>query len=165
MRPGEFFAMPTPPYEEHVLGARDVCSNCLRLIRVERIDPYRSNDLQAEARLSRRERVTKVGYGPSEQVKDSKGIFCECGVESARHRIWDGDDVDRERFKDLIRHVIRTLELKRVTLKRTEAAAYALQKFDDGSGVDEALATGIEAGVVAAAAGGHEHDHDVQSVA
>ena len=61
-------------------------------------------------------------------------------------------DVDRERFRALLKATLRTLAAKGVTLRRKETAAYALQAFDDGKGPDAALAEAIDAGIVAAAA-------------
>ena len=145
--------MTDTPYEDHLLGARDVCSNCLRLIRVERLDPTRNGfGHELEETYERRRETTEVAYGPSDAVSESKGVFCACGVESARERIWQAPDIDRERFKALLKHALRTLALKDVTLKRKEAAAYALQAFDDGAGPDAAIAEGVESGVVAAVA-------------
>jgi len=147
--------MPTPPYEEHVLAAPDVCSNCFALIREERVDPTRSGlTRDLETSYQRRRRTTTIGYGPGDAVSEHKGVFCRCGVENHRHRIWEQADIDRERFRDLLKALLHSLARKDVTLRRQEAAAYALQRWDDGAGVDEALATGMEAGIVAATAGG-----------
>jgi len=142
--------MPTPPYQEHVLGAADVCSNCFRLIRVERVDPTRSGmGVEYETTFQRRRRTTSVEYAPHEEAKEHKGVFCECGVESARHRIWSAEDIDMDRFEELTQNLLATLAAKDVSLKQKEAAMYALQKFRDGGGPDQALATGVEAGIVA----------------
>lgn len=138
------------PYEDHYLGAPDVCSNCLSLIRVERIDAYRSNDLKAEGTLTRKRDTTTVDYHDSDPIPpQSQGTFCACGVESARDRIWSGEDIDRTRFEDLLTNLIRTAEAKDIDLKRKETVAYALQKFKDGAGTDDALATALDAGIVA----------------
>lgn len=148
-----FFTMPTAPYEEHLLAAPDVCSNCLRVIREERVDPTRSGlGRDYEQTYQRRPDTTVIGYGPSDAVSDSKGVFCECGVEGHRERIWTAADVDRDRFRELLTAAVRTLVEKDVSLKRQETLAYALQRFDDGAGPDEAIATGVEAGIVANAA-------------
>jgi hypothetical protein len=145
--------MPTAPYEEHLLAAPDVCSNCLRLIREERVDPTRSGlGRDYEETYQRRPDTTVIGYGPSDAVSESKGVFCECGVEGHRERIWTGD-VDRDRFKDLLTNAIRTLETKDVSLRRKETLAYALNAYDAGDGPDQAIATAVEAGIVAHAAG------------
>jgi hypothetical protein len=143
----------TDAYAEHVLEAADVCNNCLRLIRVERIDPARSGVAREfEATFERERRHTSVEYAPAESVSDHKGVFCACGVEGARDRIWSGDDLPRDRFKDLVQHLLATLDRKDVTVKPRETAAYALQAFDDGAAVDQALARAVDAGIVAAAA-------------
>lgn len=143
----------TGVYEDHFLSARDVCTNCLRLIRVERVDPVRGGIVnKLDSHYERRRRVTQVAYGPGDEPTQSKGVFCECGVESARERIWSGDDVDPDRFEELLSAALETADRKDITLKRKEAAAYALQAHKDGKGPDEAIATGLEAGVVAAVA-------------
>lgn len=148
----------TTPYQEHVLGARDCCSNCLKLIRNEAVSPIRRDDRTRDSgawtttyeRIPRRTSVEYPGVG--DEVTHAKGTFCECGVESARERIWSAEDLSRERFKDLLRNVLQTLREKGVTVKPKETAAYALQAFDDGDGPDAALAEAIDAGIVAAAA-------------
>jgi hypothetical protein len=143
----------TDAYQDHILEAADVCSNCLRLIRVERIDPVRNGmGGEYEATFERERRHTSVEYGPADSVSDEKGVFCHCGVEGARDRIWSGDDLARERFKTLTKHCLQTLARKDVTVKDRETAAYALQAFDDGAAPDQALARAVDAGLVAAAA-------------
>jgi hypothetical protein len=145
------------PYEDHLLNASDVCSNCLSLIREERVDPTRSGlGRDYEVTLQRRKRATIIGYGPSDAVSESKGVFCECGVESARERIWTAADVDRDRFKTLLANAVRTLETKDVSLRRKETLAYGINAYDAGDGPDQAIATAVEAGIVAQAAGGQD---------
>jgi len=142
----------TEAYAEHVLEARDVCNNCLRLIRVERIDPVRSGVAREfEATYERDRRHTSVEYAPADSISEHKGVFCECGVEGARDRIWS-EGLSRDRFKTLVQHLLRTLERKGVTVKPRETAAYALQAFDDDVAPDQALAQAVDAGIVAAAA-------------
>lgn len=154
----------TTPYNDHVLGAADVCSNCFHLIRQERQSPIRRDDRTPDSgawtttyeRVPRRTTVEYPGVG--DEPTHAKGVFCECGVESARERLWSGDDIERERFRKLLKTVLRTLDAKGVTLKPTETAAYALQAFDDGAGVDEALAEAIDCGIVAATAANSSDD-------
>ena len=154
----------TTPYQDHVLGAKDCCSNCLQLIRAEAVSPIRRDDRTRDSgawtstyeRIPRRTSVEYPGVG--RDPTHAKGVFCECGVESARQRLWDAADVDRERFRELLKNVLRTLTEKGVTLKRKETAAYALQAFDDGAGPDAALAEAIDAGIVAAAAADRTDD-------
>jgi hypothetical protein len=147
------------PYQEHVLGAQDVCSNCLKLIRAEAASPIRRDDRTRDSgawttdyeRIPKRTTVEYPGVG--RDVTHAKGTFCGCGVESARERIWSSGDLSRERFKELLQNVLRTLDEKGVTVKRQETAGYALQAFDDDKGPDAALAEAIDAGIVAAVAG------------
>jgi len=148
-----FLLMPTEPYEEHLLAAPDCCVNCLRLIRVERIDPTRDGfGTEFESHFSRRKRTTSVEFAPSDAPPRSKGVFCECGVEGHRERLWSPGHISRDRFKQLLVNAVRTLELKDVSLKRKETLAYALQAFDNGAGPDAAIAEAIDAGIVAQAA-------------
>jgi hypothetical protein len=145
-------------YADEILDDSSVCSNCFRQIRVDRIDPHRSDTLNEEwvTRSERHKRNTTIEYGPADRVSEQKGTFCQCGVESARERIWSDEDVDADRFRGLIQHVIETLEAKGVTLKRQETAAYALQARRDGTAVDAALAQAVDAGIVAAVASSRE---------
>jgi hypothetical protein len=151
--------MPTEPYEEHLLAAPDACTNCLRLIRVERIDPTRDGfGTEYESHFSRRKRTTSVEYAPSDAPPRSKGVFCACGVEGHRERLWSPDHVSRDRFKQLLVNAVRTLELKDVSLKRKETLAYGLQAFDGGAGPDAAIAEAVDAGIVAQAASSDSTD-------
>ena len=141
------------PYAAHILDASDVCSNCLRLVKHERVDPIRGGlSRQLDAHLERDRRRTSVDYGPHECPPRSKGVFCHCGCEGAHERLWDPTDVDEQRFKALLKAALRTLEEKDVTLRRKETAMYALSHFDDHGDVDKALSVALEAGIVAAVA-------------
>jgi|APHM01.1.fsa_nt_gi hypothetical protein len=138
------------PYADHLLDARDVCSNCFQLVRIERVDPvmYRegfSDDL--DAKLSRRKRTTTREYHDSDpNPTQCKVTFCECGIEGTSERLWDPTDLSRERFKDLLRAGVETLEHKGVSLDRArkrETLAYALQSFDDSGDADRAFAEAL----------------------
>lgn len=140
------------PYAQHLLDATDVCSNCLRKNRVERVDPVMGRGLTTEldSHYSRDKRRTSVEYhdGGDEPTK-AKGVFCECGVEGSHERLWSPTEIEREHFKDLLVHAVATLERKRVDIRRRETLRYALSHFDDHADADRALANGIEAGIVA----------------
>jgi len=139
------------PYHEHIIGAKDCCSNCLRLIRVERVDPARSGiGREYESRLERNRQTTTIGYGPADSMSERKGVFCTCGVESARERIWADADVDTDRFREFVQRMLRTLDAKGVTVNQKRTAGHALQARRDGAGVDDALATGLDHGLAAA---------------
>jgi len=142
------------PYADHIVDASDVCNNCFRRIRVERVDPTRAGlAREFETTLTRNRRTTVVDHGPAESVTDQQGTFCEaCGTESAYDRWWADADIDTDRFRDLVRQLLRTLEAKGVTVARKPAAAHALQAWRDGDSVDEALATGVDAGLQSAVA-------------
>jgi hypothetical protein len=139
------------PYTDHMLGAPDVCNNCFRLIREERVDPTRSGiGREFETSLTRRDETTEIGYGPSTAVSDSKGVFCDCGVESARDRLWSYTEPDRERFKELLQNAIRTLERKDVTAERETLATHALAAWTAGHNVDGAIEIGLDAAIATA---------------
>ena len=152
-------------YQEHLLNARDVCANCLRVIRIERVDPARSGMIREyESHYERNPRTTEIAYGPADSVTNVKGTFCDrCGTESpdADDRIWtserteDGtliDTVDDARFETLVKQAIATLDWKGVTLQAQDFAAHALQQRKDDATVDEALGAATEAAIVAQAA-------------
>jgi hypothetical protein len=146
-------------YQEHLLDATDVCQSCLRQIRVRRIDPYRSNDLEAAATLSRKKQNTEIGYGPSESVTEQKGTFCsECGTESAFDRTWESVDFHDpdgpygfEHFKSLCQNAMRSLEEAGVSIDRHAFATTALSRYQDGHGIDHCLGEATEHAIVSAA--------------
>lgn len=138
------------PYADHVYDANDVCRNCLRVVRQERLDPTRTGmTREYEERLERDPRTTEVCYGPGETVTDHKGVFCDCGVEGVHARWWDEDDVDRERFRDLAANLLTTLEQKRVSVHKERTVGMALQAWRDGADIDAAFARGVEYGLAA----------------
>ena len=145
----------SPAYFEHLLQAPDVCINCLRVIRVERVDPARSGlTREFESHYERNQETTEIGYGPSRSASEAKGVFCDhCGTEGPDHRYWDdaGDDrLDDERVRELIQNTIRTLEAKDVTVDRRTLAARALQARENDEHIDDCLGDAIEAAIVAA---------------
>ena len=139
------------PYAERLLDAPDVCANCLRIIRIERVDPARGGvTREFESHYERDPTTTEIAYGPADSVGEQKGVFCaECGTEGAHDRIWRDDDVDGERFRELVQHAIATLEAKGVTLSRQDFAAHALTHFAEDVGVDVALSKATDAAIVA----------------
>jgi len=141
-------------YQEHILNAVDVCANCLRVIRVERVDPTRNGLVREyESHYERHRRNTEVAYGPAESVSDVKGVFCDrCGTEGAHDRIWRSEDVGDERFEALVKRAIATLGYKGVTIRAQDFAGYALQHRRDGATVDEALGAATKAALAASAA-------------
>lgn len=157
-------------YQEHLLDASDICQSCFRQIRVRRIDPYLSTDVEAAATLSRKKRNTEIGYGPAESVTDEKGTFCdECGTESAFDRVWSSVDfhdpelpLDYERFKELAKNAMASLEAKGVDIDRHSFATTALARYQDGHGIDYALGEATEHAIVSAAMdSANEREHRV----
>ena len=141
-------------YQEHILNATDVCSNCLRIIRIERVDPTRGGMIRDfESHFERHPHNTEIAYGPADSVSNVKGVFCDrCGTEGAHERIWRSEDVDDARFEELVKQAIATLDWKGVTLQAQDFAAHALQQRKDDATVDEALGAATEAAIVASAA-------------
>jgi len=144
----------TDAYQEHLLNATDVCMNCLRIIRVERVDPSRGGMIREyESHYERHPNNTEVAYGPCDSPSNAKGVFCDrCGTEGAHDRIWESEDVDDERFGELVKQAIATLDYKGVSIQPRDFAAHALQHRRDEATVDEALGAATEAAIVAQAA-------------
>jgi len=141
-------------YQEHILNAIDVCANCLRVVRVERVDPTRDGMIREyESHYERHRRNTEIAYGPADSASNVKGVFCDrCGTEGADERIWRSDDVDDARFETLVKQAISTLDFKGVSIQPRDFAAHALQERRDDATVDEALGAATEAAIVASAA-------------
>ena len=142
-------------YAEHIFDASDVCRNCLRVIRVERVDPSRGGMIREyESHYERHPTHTEIAYGPADSVSNVKGVFCDrCGTEGAHDRIWRSEDVGDARFEELVKQAIATLDWKGVTLQAQDFAAHALQQRKDDATVDEALGAATEAAIVAQPAG------------
>lgn len=149
-------------YQEHLLNASDVCQNCLRRIRVERVDPTRSGmRVEYETYMSRHERHTEIDHGPAESVTDQQGTFCtHCGTETAFDRVWDDVDfadpelaLGEARFRELCKNAMRSLEAKGVSIDRHAFATAALSAFDAHEPVDECLGNATEHAIVVAAMG------------
>jgi hypothetical protein len=132
----------------------DVCQNCLRIVREERQprdpDRGRSDVTVRESKWSRRKDTTEIAYGPADSPAEAKGVFCSCGVEGSFVRIWDSEDVDHDRFRALLKRLVRSLKHKGVTVDRKATVTHALQARRDGAGVDDALAEGVRYGLARA---------------
>lgn len=148
--------MSTPVFQERVLNAADTCSNCLGLIREERaqVPPAerRRNRTYPSAKYARRMDRTTVEHVPSSSLTESKTIFCSCGCTTSYDR-YRSEIVGPERFRELLKQAIHTVEQKGVTLSREHAVKRALKlgcpsetQFPAYS-ADEAIAEGIEYGV------------------
>jgi len=141
------------PYADYILDAPDVCSNCFRRIRVERVDPVMARDglrHELDSHYSRHEQNTSVEYHDGgDEPTQCEGVFCACGVEGAHERLWSPDDVSRARFEEILKTAVQTVEEKGVNLRTKETLMYALHHFDDKGDVDRAISAGMEAGIVA----------------
>lgn len=152
--------MPQPVFQERLLNAADVCSNCLGIIREERdgvpVRLQKENRTYPTARYARNQQRTSVEHVPSDSPTDSRVTFCDCGCTSSYDR-FRSEIVAPERFRELLKTAIKTVESKGVTLSRRHAIRRALDlglatesKFPAYS-TDEAIAQGIEFGVTMAA--------------
>jgi len=150
-------------YQEHVLSAPDVCSNCLRLVREERTDPARKWR-DARSYYARNKATTEIDYAPAETVSETEQVFCECGCSSAFDRVWDDRDIGPRRFRRMLKRLIRSLERKGLSIDRQRMAAHALQAYGpqtttDGdvririvTDPDAALSQGLNVGLMSAVA-------------
>ena len=144
-------------FQEHVLNAHDICNNCMGRRRREALRPRKhATDEEYYERVRWR---TSVENTPATVVADSRRVFCKCGVDSAYTRIWEDEDVDRDRFKRMLKRLLDTLdEVAAVAVDHQRVAAHALDAFDripeaDTHGpfretrpltIYEALAAGVE---------------------
>jgi len=155
------------PYGEYLLDADDVCKNCFRLVQLDRPRTQTStgrSDVSVELTAATRHPTeTTIEYAPHRIPPRSKGAFCSCGAESTYERLWNPETVSRDRFRDLVKAAIETLEAKEVTLRRKEAAMYCLHHFDENDDADRALANGLDAGIVAAAAAEDSADDQLRA--
>jgi hypothetical protein len=135
-------------FRDKLLHSPDVCSNCFALLKQERIDPVRwSQDRELDSTYERVLEQTEVGYHATHSVQptQAKEVYCRCGTADAHDRYWSAEDVDAEKFRELLRAVIRTAEAKGISFRRKTAAEYALQRHKDTGEVDAALALGLDA--------------------
>lgn len=115
-------------FEHEIWNASDVCQHCFCRRRREAIRPRRYQD--DEHYLERDREQTDIGYAPTGSMSDSRGVFCECGVPSAFTRNWSVDDLDRDRFHELVKNLIRTLEAKAFDVDRVEFARVAIHGWN-----------------------------------
>lgn len=136
------------PYADHLLDASDVCSNCLRKTRLERVDPVRGGiTRELDSHLERDDRRTEIGYGPADRVSEQKGVFCTCGVEGSFERVWR-DEIGPQQFRRLLKNTMRTLAEKGVSYRRKTMAGTALQEFRNRVDARGTLFPFLEAGTV-----------------
>lgn len=155
---------PEGPYRDLIYNGNDVCRNCLRLVRRERIDPVRGTvGVEYEESLERDPRTTVVAFGPGESISDHKGVFCECGCEGVFTDWRDETDVDREKFKELATNLIRTLDAKGVTVNREETVGMAFERWRDGDPIDEAFARGVDHGLAVATRRGTDDERQTET--
>jgi hypothetical protein len=136
-------------FEDKFLHSPDVCSNCFSLIMIERMDPVRwSQERELDSTYERVKPETEIGFHSTHSVEptDCKEVYCSCGMSDPYDRLWSAADIDRDRFEQLLKNVVRTARRKGISHKRKTTLGYALQRYDDTGQVDTALALGLDAG-------------------
>jgi hypothetical protein len=146
-------------YQEHVVDAPDVCSNCFRPIRRERSRTTSATDRSdvsvEKSPYTRVREHTEVDHHPASPPTESITVWCVCGTEGAYDRYWeDGDDrcLMMSRFKQFLTCSIRTLERKSISLDRETCVRHALSHYRDHHDYDAAIEAAVEAGIQAAVA-------------
>jgi hypothetical protein len=152
-------------YQEHVLDAPDVCSNCFRPIRRERSRTTsatgRSDVSVEKSAYTRVQKHTEVDHHPESTPTKSITVWCDCGTEGAYDRYWedgDGRCLTKARFERFLARSIRALERKGVSLDRETCIRHALGHYASKHDYDAALKRGIEAGIQTAVASTAQDD-------
>lgn len=112
-------------FQERILNASDTCSNCFAR---QRRDAVRPRNYDPDEIYSERIRAqTTVEDVPDAAPSEAGTLFCRCGAHKHHTRIWDDDDVDRERLTELVINTLRTLDGKgyRVDSRRVAEVARA----------------------------------------
>lgn len=146
-------------FQERVLNAPDVCSNCFGIIREEHeivpLKQRKRNRTYPTQKYTRYRRRTTVDHLPDVEPTHDHATFCECGTPGAFDRYRD-EIVGAERFRELLKTAIRTIEKKGVSLSREHAVRRAFElglatssRFPICS-ADVAIAKGIGYGVTRA---------------
>lgn len=138
-----------PAFQEHVLNAPDVCNNCFSLVREDRDEyvpdrffnkarlgeldtvsrPSDGRGFVKTARYARVDNQTEECYPPTEYPTNSKRIYCECGASGSFDRIWSDQDIDKERFKEFVRHLHAALAHKRIAHDAQTFARHAVHCY------------------------------------
>ncbi len=110
-----------PIFQDEILSASDVCSNCFAR---QRREVSRGADKWGDEQtyFERCRWQTIVEDVPGPVVHDAGTLFCDCGAGGAYTRIWDARDLHTERRKALIFAAAETLQAKgfRVTRRFAE---------------------------------------------
>lgn len=135
-------------FQQLFLSSSDVCSNCFKERRVEVAVPRRKwDDLDTVPTESRPAEHTTSEWVPGPPVSKAELRFCSCGAHGAYTRIWDDDDVDDDRFAELLKAAIMTALAKDYELTRPEVeeiASTARRRRRRGDSVNDALAAGFD---------------------
>lgn len=130
-----------------LLNSSDICSNCFRQSRVDvTADRRRWDDLDEERTESRPAEHTTLDYVPNVPVSQARHRFCSCGAHGAHTRIWEDDEICRQRFSTLLKSSITTAQAKGVRMTRTELTRLvntAIHHRRNGDSVNDALSAGF----------------------
>lgn len=111
-------------YREHIRNNPQFCANCFGLRHLT--DPFERLRTQ-----------TQLGYVPDVPPSESKRWFCNCGFESPDHRLWESEEVDRDRFVEMAKRLLRGLETVGHVVDRQEFIRICLVCYDDNYSIDE----------------------------
>jgi len=120
-----------PIFQDQILSASDVCSNCFA--RQRREVSAGADSWGEEQTYSERCRwQTTVEDVPGPVVHESGTLFCDCGAPGPYTRVWDSRDLDVDRRKALILAAAETLRAKgfRVPRRFAEIAVDELPPAD-----------------------------------
>lgn len=150
-------------FQQHILNSSRVCTNCLKRKKRERQRGARAwEDLFSDHTYLENEPHTTAEYVPDEPVTNARHRFCSCGAHGSYTRIWDDDDIALDRFRDLVKHAIETLDAEGFDVNRSRVAYRAIQAFytrrrhgpyregrapDRPDSINDCLAAGVDAGV------------------
>ena len=130
-----------------LLNSSACCSNCFRQLRVDvTADRRKWDDLDEERIESRPAEHTTLDYVPNVPVSQARHRFCSCGAHGAHTRIWEDDEICRQRFLGLLKASINTALAKDIEITRTELDTLvntAIHHRRNGDSVNDALSAGF----------------------
>ena len=131
-------------FQELILNASDVCSNCFgkqrrktsKIVSAKNADTddegYPIQDDEGNFVSVYDERLqwmTTVEDVPGPTVREAGTLFCDCGAPGAFTRIWDRSDFHLERFAGMLELLMLTLEQKGHTVDEVPYCEAAWDAF------------------------------------
>jgi hypothetical protein len=159
-------------YQQELLNASDVCSNCFGRLRREAVRP-RSKGRPDETYSERVRWQTTVDDVPGPVVHEQQQLFCDCGADGPFTRIWTDHDVDLERLIELTEQAFRTLRAAGYQLDARQLGRRAVQEYHDRDGpvtfacrvdpdIDEVLRAAIASATAPHLSNSHERSVPVR---